>query len=148
MVKGENVMKEYFQNEKMTREVFNSDWLYTGDFGYLDEDGYIYLEAREKEMINVGGLKVSPVEIERLLKRHDGIADCACVGMPDPKGIAGEVVKAYLVKKKGNSTEPSFANIVDFLKNRIETYKIPIQIQWFEAIPKTSSGKIQRLKLK
>jgi long-chain acyl-CoA synthetase len=148
LVKGENVMQEYFENKKMTEETFASDWLYTGDYGCYDEDGYFYLEAREKEMINVGGLKVSPVEIEDLLKKHECIADCACVGIRDPKGISGEAVKACMVKKTGCLTEPNFAEIVDFLKNRIETYKIPIQIQWINAIPKTSSGKIQRLKLK
>jgi long-chain acyl-CoA synthetase len=132
----------------MTKEIFKAGWLYTGDLGYKDENNYFYLKAREKEMINVGGLKVAPAEIEKALLMHGDIMDCACVGMPDPKGITGEVVKAYLVKKNGNSTKPSFDDLFDFLKNSIETYKIPVQIEWVDAIPKTSSGKIQRMKLK
>jgi len=148
MVKGENVMKEYFQNEKMTREVFNSDWLYTGDFGYLDEDGYIYLEAREKEMINVGGLKVSPVEIERLLKRHGSIEDCACVGIPDPKGISGEVPKAFIVYNKDYPNRPNDIELTDFLRDKLESYKLPVEFEWIDSVPTTTSGKIRRLSLK
>jgi long-chain acyl-CoA synthetase len=148
MVRGNNVMKQYYKNKEMTKEIFKAGWLYTGDLGYKDENNYFYLKAREKEMINVGGLKVAPAEIEKALLMHGDIMDCACVGMPDPKGITGEVVKAYLVKKNGNSTKPSFDDLFDFLKNSIETYKIPVQIEWVDAIPKTSSGKIQRMKLK
>ena len=148
LVKGENVMKEYFQNEKMTQEVFNSDWLYTGDLGYLDKEGYIYLEAREKEMINVGGLMVSPVEIERLLKRHGSIEDCACVGIPDPKGISGEVPKVFVKHNKMYSNKPNDIELTDFLRDKLESYKLPVEFEWIDSIPKTSSGKIQRLTLK
>jgi long-chain acyl-CoA synthetase len=148
LVKGENVMKEYFRNRKETEEVFKSNWLYTGDYGYRDGDDYFYLEAREKEMINVCGLKVSQIEIERHLKKHESIADCACIGISDPKGIAGEVVKAFIVHNNFRPDKPDDAELADFLRERIEPYKIPVEFEWIESIPMTESGKIQRLKLK
>jgi long-chain acyl-CoA synthetase len=148
LVKGENVMREYFENQSMTREVFNADWLYTGDYGFCDEDGYFYLEAREKEMINVGGLKVSPVEIENLLKKYRGIEDCACVGISDPKGISGEVPKAFVVCNKNCTNKPNEIELTDFLRDKLESYKLPVEFEWIDSIPKTTSGKIQRLSLK
>lgn len=148
MVKGENVMREYYRKKKMTEEVFYSDWLYTGDYGYRDEDGYFYLVAREKEMINVGGLKVSPVEIEWILRKHESIADCACVGIPDPKGITGEAPKAFIVHNDLGSKRPDEYELVDYLRDKLELYKIPIEFEWIDSIPRTSSGKIQRLVLK
>ena len=148
MVKGENVMQEYYQKKDMTKEVFYSDWLYTGDYGYRDEDGYFYFVARDKEMMNVAAHMVSPVEIEELLKKHTSIADCACVGIPDPKGISGEVPKAFIVPYDPGSKRPDEYELIDYLKDRLEPYKIPIEFEWIDSIPKTSSGKIQRLLLK
>jgi long-chain acyl-CoA synthetase len=148
MVKGENVMQEYFENEKTTDEVLASDWLYTGDYGYYDEDGFFYLEAREKEMINVGGLKVSPVEIEELLKRHSSVEDCACVGIPDPRGISGEVPKAFIIYNSNDPNRPDDIELSDFLRDKLEPYKLPVEFEWVDSIPQTSSGKIQRLSLK
>ena len=148
MVRGSNVMKQYYKNEEMTKEVFKSGWLYTGDLGYEDERNYFYLIAREKEMINVGGLKVAPVEIEQLLKRHGSIEDCACVGIPDPKCISGEVPKAFIVYNKNYPNRPNDIELTDFLRDDLESYKLPVEFEWIDSVPKTTSGKIQRLLLK
>ena len=145
-VKGEHVTCSYW-NE--TPERFASDfygeYFRTGDSGVQDERGYIYLKSRIKEMINVGGKKVSPMEVEDILNTIPGIEDSACVAMPDPEGVMGELVKAFVVCKDENLTD---AAIIEILKPKLEMYKLPAVIERIDAIPRTASGKIQRLKLK
>lgn len=97
-------------------------------------------------MINLGGRKVSPVEIERLLIDHEAVADCACVSIPDPNGITGEAVKVFVVAEEAQCL-PSADQLTNFLRGKIEPYKLPIEYEWIEAIPRTSSGKVQRLSL-
>jgi long-chain acyl-CoA synthetase len=99
-------------------------------------------------MINVGGLKVSPVEIEELLKRHSSVEDCACVGIPDPRGISGEVPKAFIIYNSNDPNRPDDIELSDFLRDKLEPYKLPVEFEWVDSIPQTSSGKIQRLSLK
>ena len=147
-VKGGMVMKEYYENEMLTKESSADGWFYTGDLGHKDEEGYIYLDGREKEIINVGGLKVSPVEIEDILNQHGDIQSCACVGIPDPNGITCETVKVFLVSKGSQLKLPSPCDLQTFLKDKLEPYKIPTEYEWIKSIPKTSSGKIQRNLLK
>ena len=118
----------------------------TGDWGTRDNDGYIHLKSRKKELINVGGKKVSPVEVEDVLKDIAFVDDCACVGADDPAGILGEVVKAFIVTLQPEKV--SFDVIDALIGNKLEGYKHPAIYQVIGAIPKTSSGKIQRLSLK
>lgn len=139
-VKGNHVMKGYL-NHQITADFFN-DYFRTGDWGYKDTDGYVYLKSRKKELINVGGKKVSPFEVEELIKQVEGIVDCACVGAADPEGILGEVVKAYVVRNP--QTNVTFDSISSFLHSRLESYKLPAIFQWTKEIPKTPNGKIQR----
>lgn len=146
MVKGGMVTRGYWRNPNFDGEFLHSGWFYTGDYGYRDEEGYLHLEAREKDLINVGGRKVSPVEIENALAEHENIIGCACVGIPDPQGITGEAVKAFLVAHDG-SRLPDGTEIVDFLRDKLEPYKIPVTFCWIDAIPMTPSGKIQRAAL-
>ena len=133
-VKGEHVTCSYW-NE--TPERFASDFF----------DGYfrtIYLKSRIKEMINVGGKKVSPMEVEDILNKIPGIKESACIGIPDPGIVLGEVVKAFIVADESLTDN----EIMEQLKSQLEVYKLPIEIERIAEIPKTSSGKIQRLKLK
>jgi long-chain acyl-CoA synthetase len=148
LVKGSMVMKKYYENEMLTQESLADGWFYTGDLGHKDEEGYIYLDGREKELINVGGLKVSPLEVENILNQHDIVDDCACIGIPDPKNITGETVKAFLVSKGGPLNLPSPRDLQTFLNDKLEPYKLPTEYEWIKFIPKTSSGKIQRNLLK
>ena len=145
-VKGEHVTCSYW-NE--TPERFAQDFYHgyfrTGDAGCLDDEGYIHLKSRIKEMINVGGKKVSPMEVEDILNTIPGIEDSACVAMPDPEGVMGELVKAFIVCKDDSLTD---AAILEALKPKLEVYKLPAAIERIDAIPKTASGKVQRLKLK
>lgn len=145
-VKGEHVTCSYWNEtpERFAKDFFNG-YFRTGDAGCLDVDGYIHLKSRIKEMINVGGKKVSPMEVEDILKTIPGIEDCACVAMPDPEGVMGELVKAFIVCKDDSLTD---STILDALRPKLEVYKLPAAIERIDAIPKTASGKVQRLKLK
>ena len=145
-VKGEHVTCSYWNEtpERFAKDFFNG-YFRTGDCGYLDADGYIHLKSRIKEMINVGGKKVSPMEVEDVLNTIPGITDCACVAMPDPEGVLGEVVKAFIVCKDDALTNVA---IIEALRPKLEVYKLPVAIERIDAIPKTASGKVQRLKLK
>ncbi len=145
-VKGKHVTCSYWNEtpERFAQDFFNG-YFRTGDCGYLDEMGYIHLKSRIKEMINVGGKKVSPMEVEAILNTIPGIEDSACVAMPDPEGVMGELVKAFIVCKDENLTD---AAIIEILKPKLEMYKLPAVIERIDVIPKTASGKIQRLNLK
>ena len=144
-VKGEHVTCSYW-NE--TPERFDSDfydgYFRTGDCATMDADGNIYLKSRIKEMINVGGKKVAPMEVEDILNTVPGIKESACIGIPDPGIVLGEVVKAFVVADEGLTDD----EILNQLRPQLEVYKLPVAIERIDAIPKTSSGKIQRLSLK
>ena len=143
-IKGEHVTKGYLKHDN--HDTFFGDYFRTGDCGYKDNDGYLYLKSRIKELINVGGKKVSPMEVDLQIQAIPGVVDCACVGVPDPEGVLGEVVKACIVKEP--SSELSFETIASILAGKLENYKIPIVWQWIDSIPRTHNGKIQRSLLK
>ena len=142
-VKGAHVCSDYWG---MPKEEFKKDffgeYFRTGDWGHIDEDGYIYLVSRKKEIINVGGKKVSPVEVEEHLNEIDGIEESACVGVHD--NVLGEVVKAFCVCSKNLD----FEEVKKILFKKIETYKIPAFFEVIKELPKTQNGKLQRLLLK
>lgn len=143
-IKGEHVTHGYL--DLPVGDSFFGDYFRTGDWGYKTEDGYVYLISRKKELINVGGKKVSPIEVEEQLLKIPGVEDCACIGVPDDNEVLGEVVKAFIVKEKGS--EITFADIDEQLTGKLESYKIPVCYEWIDAIPKTQNGKIQRGLLK
>lgn len=142
-VRGNMVSRSYFLPQD-NENAFYGDWFRTGDWGHMDDNGNFYLTGRKKELINVGGEKVSPAAIEDAILSL-GVKDCACVAVSDPNGMLGEVPKAYLVKG-------GFPLEIDDIKNRLmkllPPHEIPVEWEWIESIPRTSSGKIQRLKLK
>lgn len=144
-VKGEHVTCSYW-NE--TPERFASDfydgYFRTGDCATMDADGNIYLKSRIKEMINVGGKKVAPMEVEDILNTIPGVKESACIGIPDPGLVLGEVVKVFVVADDSLTNE----DIMEQLRLKLEVYKLPVEIERINEIPKTSSGKIQRLSLK
>ena len=141
-VKGNMVMRRYLA-EADNKDAFFGEYFRTGDCGYIGDGGYIYLVGRQKEIINVGGKKVSPMEVEDVICSL-GVGDCVCVPMSDANGILGEVVKCYLLK---GSTEMSFEDIAEGVKDKLEPYKRPVVYEWIDEIPKTASGKKQRVGL-
>lgn len=142
-VKGNMVLLRYLE-EKDTKDAFYGDYFRTGDCGYKSADGYIYLLGRDKELINVGGKKVSPMEVEDTI-RALGVGDCVCIPMKDPDGIMGELVKCYVLR---DSTGLSFEQIADGLSDKLENYKRPVVYEWIDQILYTASGKKQRINLK
>lgn len=142
VVRGGMVMKEYWKQPELTKKAFCEEGLKTGDIGYVDADGYLFLLGRRNDLINVGGRKVSPDEIENALRQLDGVKDAGCVGEPDE--LLGECVKAFLVTDR----EIRRSEVVAFLRARVEECKIPQVIERIDSIPRTNSGKIQRQMLR
>jgi acyl-CoA synthetase (AMP-forming)/AMP-acid ligase II len=131
----------YYKNEKQTAETFKNEWCYTGDLGYLDEEGYVYLSGRVKDMIVTGGQNVFSAEVENILVSHPAVADCTVIGLPDDKW--GEAVTAVIVKKAGS--EVTKEDIITFCKQEMAGFKVPKNIIWHEGqLPRTPTGKVQK----
>ena len=143
-VKGENVMKGYWNNPEATQKTVKNGWLYTGDLGYQDQDGFFFIVGRSKEMIIRGGENIYPKEVEEALYRHPLILEAAVIGLPNERW--GEEVAAFVVLKEGRSL--SAKEIREFIKDKIADYKIPRRIEIVSLLPKTATGKIQKLKLR
>jgi long-chain acyl-CoA synthetase len=142
-VRAATVMKSYWRDPERTRTVLDQQgWFDTGDLGYLDADGYLFLQGRGDDVINVGGRKVYPAAIEDLALRYAGVAEAACVAAPDPEGLVAEVPVLYIVAADQAAPDP--AGLLRFLEAGIERYAVPRQVRCVEALPKTASGKIQR----
>lgn len=142
-VKGNMVLTRYLE-ESDTKNAFFGEYFRTGDCGYKTEEGYIYLLGREKELINVGGKKVSPMEVEDAIMAL-GVGDCVCVPMKDEAGIMDELVFCYVLK---DSTTLTFEEIAEQLSGKLEHYKLPVAYDWIDKIPMTASGKKQRTQVK
>ena len=142
-IQGDIVGQGYWQDEERTKHAFWGEVFRTGDRGVMNESGFIFLKGRAGEMINVGGRKVSPIEIEEVLRRVRGIKDCACIGVPD--AISGEAITAFVV---ADEKPVPIHNVISYLRLQIEPYKIPQSFKWIDDIPKTTSGKIKRFSLK
>lgn len=138
-------MARYYNNPEATAETIDEDgWLRTGDAGYLDEDGYLYIHDRVKDMIISGGENVYPAEVENALYAHPQIADVAVIGVPDPKW--GEAVKACVVVKDG--AELTEAEVIAHARQHIAGYKCPKSVDFIAALPRNPSGKILRRELR
>lgn len=140
IVKGENIMKGYYRKEEETAAVIKDGWLYTGDIARLDEEGYIYILDRKKDLIIVRGLNVYPREIEEAIYHHPKVKEVCVVGVPDKS--RGEVPKAFVVVKERE--ELTEEELLEFLRPRLAGYKIPRYIEFRNELPKSASGKILR----
>lgn len=143
-VKGPNVMSGYVGRPHDTAEVLRGGWLHTGDLGYRDEDGYIFIVDRKKDMIIVGGLNVYPREIEEVLYRHPAVKEAAVIGLSHP--VKGETPVAFIAPKEGAAVDEK--EILRYLRERLANYKLPTAIEVRESLPKTSTGKILKRALK
>ena len=144
IIKGPTLMSGYWNRPDLTAETIRDGWLYTGDLAKTDEEGYIYIVDREKDMYISGGENVYPAEIERVFFIHPKVFDVAVVGVPDEKW--GEVGKACIVLKPGETLTEREA--LAFLQGKVGRYKIPKYVEFVEELPKTASGKIQKYLLK
>ncbi len=143
-VKGPQFIKGYRNRPEETAKTFRDGWLYTGDIGYFDEDDYLFIVDRKKEMILVGGFNVYPREIDEVLAKHPAILEVATVGVPD--SFSGEAVKSYVALKPGASLDRN--SLEAYCKERLVKYKLPKHIEFLDALPKTGVGKINKLELK
>lgn len=143
VVKGPQVMKGYWNRQEETEKTLRDGWLYTGDLGYMDEEGYFYIVDRKKDMIIAGGYNIYPREIEEVLYEHPAVKEAAAAGIPDP--YRGETVKAYVVLKEGwTVTEEELDR---HLRKNLAAYKVPRLYEFRDELPKTTVGKILRRRL-
>lgn len=145
VAQGGNIMKGYFNDKQATDKVLIKGNLYTGDVAKVDDDGFIYIVAREKNIIKSGGIRISPKEIEDIILQIPEVVECAVIGVLDD--ILGEAVKAFVVIVS-DKTFVDFKYILDFCKKQLPSYKIPRYIEFLNALPKNSSGKVLIKKLK
>jgi fatty-acyl-CoA synthase len=143
IVKGPIQMMGYWNAPEETRKIIKAGWLYTGDLGRIDEEGFVYVVDRKKDMYISGGENVYPAELERALLTHPKIREAAVIGIPDEKW--GSVGKAFLCLNKAETL--NYEELVLFLKGRIASYKIPKSMEVFDELPKTASGKIKKKNL-
>jgi acyl-CoA synthetase (AMP-forming)/AMP-acid ligase II len=134
----------YYKNPDATELSFRDGWYHTGDLGYFDDEGYLFVAGRKKDMIKSGGISVFPLEIEEVLYRHPDVLEAAVVGLPDPEW--GEKVQAAVVLKEGAGTRAE--GLVQFCKERLASYKIPKSVDFFPSLPHTNIGKVDKGKLK
>jgi len=143
-ISSATVMKGYWNKEDATRKAIAANWFSTGDAGFFDPDGYLYIHDRVKDMIVSGGENIYPAEVENAIFGHPAVADVAVIGVPDEKW--GEAVKAVVVKKPG--IDASAADIIAFARERIAGYKLPKTVDFITALPRNPTGKVLRRELR
>lgn len=143
-MRGSNVMMGYWNNEAETAHAVRSGWMHTGDLGFMDEHGYVFLVDRLKDMIISGGENVYSAEVEAALSQHPGVSSCAVIGVPDDKW--GERVHAVVVRTPENNS--SGDELRDFVGERIARYKAPRSVDFVDALPLSPVGKILKRTLR
>ena len=144
-LRAPNVTPGYFNRPQETAAALTADgWLRTGDGGYLDADGYLFLTDRIKDMIVSGGENVYPVEVEEALAQHPDVAEVAVIGVPDERW--GETVKALVVARPGSA--PTADELIAFARERLAGYKLPRSVDFVEELPRTPSGKVLKRELR
>jgi long-chain acyl-CoA synthetase len=144
LVRGPNVFGGYWQHPDDTQKAFTNGWFRTGDVGIFDDDGYLFLVDRSRDMIIVSGFNVYPKEVENVLRDHPAVADCAVVGQPDP--YSGERVKAYVVASPDGGVMTG--DLVAFCRTRLAPYKVPSEVEVVADIPRNAAGKVLRRTLR
>jgi acyl-coenzyme A synthetase/AMP-(fatty) acid ligase len=146
-VGGAHVSPGYWDDAELSAATFANGWTRTGDVAHLDDAGFIHLHGREDDLVNTGGIKVAPDEVERVLAEHPAVSEAACIGMPDPRGIAGQVLRAFLVAA-ADQPRPSDVELSRWVAQHLEPYKVPAQYDWVSVLPRTASGKLIRAALR
>lgn len=140
VMKAPQLMQGYWNRPEETKEILRNGWLYTGDIGYMDGDGYIFLTSRKKDVIKCGGFQVWPREVEEILMAHPAVAEVCVGGIPDPRQM--EAVKAWVVLKEGQSATPE--ELQKFCREKLTGYKVPKHFEFRKDLPKTFVGKVLR----
>jgi benzoate-CoA ligase len=146
-VKGDSTMAYYWNQHEKTKATLFGEWIQTGDKYYQDKDGYFWYCGRADDMLKVGGIWVSPVEVENTLVGHSAVLEAAVVGHEDTDRLVKP--KAFVVLKDGQTASPGLEDeLKTFVKDKLAPYKYPRWIEFVPALPKTATGKIQRFKLR
>jgi long-chain acyl-CoA synthetase len=144
VLRSPTVMLGYYKNAEETQKTIVDGWLYTGDIGYVDKDGYFYITDRKKDLIIVGGFNVFPREIDELIYQHPKVKEGISIGIPDPR--KGERIKVYIVLKDGETATPE--EFIAYFKERLTPYKVPSEVEFRTELPKSMIGKILRRALR
>jgi acyl-CoA synthetase (AMP-forming)/AMP-acid ligase II len=142
--RGSVVMKGYFGNAQATAAVSTNGWHRTGDIGMKDDDGFVYIVDRKKDMIISGGFNVYPTEVEQVLWTHEAVQDCAVIGAPDDKW--GEAVTAVVELKPGAKTDE--AELIALCKARLGGVKAPKRVEFWDALPRSAVGKVLKREIR
>lgn len=134
----------YYKNPEATNASFRDGWFYTGDLGYFDAEGFLFVAGRKKDMVKSGGISIYPLEIESVIYSHPDILEAAVIGVPDEKW--GEAVKAVVVLKPGAAV--SGDALIGFCKERLSAYKVPKSVEFRVALPHTEIGKVNKVRLR
>jgi long-chain acyl-CoA synthetase len=145
LVKGKVVMKGYYNLPEETRAVLKEGWFNTGDIGYQDEEGYVFITDRKKDIIIKGGFNISPNEIEECLRTHPKVQEAAVVGHKE-KGGREEAIKAFVVPVENEKI--SHTELIKFCRSSLAPYKVPDEIVFREALPNSASGKVLKKELR
>jgi len=143
-IKGHNVMMGYWNNSEATEASIKDGWLLTGDIGHLDDDGYLYITDRKKDMLLVNGINVYPREVEEVIYQFEGVSEAAVVGINDPR--KGDLVVACIVPSEEAEIDES--GLKEFLKTKLAAYKLPRKVMIMESLPRNATGKILKTKLR
>ncbi len=144
VVRGPNVMRGYYKNPEETAAALRGGWLHTGDAGFLDEEGYLFITDRFKDMIIKGGYNIYPSEIEGYLEEHPAVGEVAVIGIPDQK--YGEEIMAFVVPAPGQDIDEG--SLIEFAKSRMTPYKAPSRVQLVDGLPKSLVGKVLKKELR
>jgi acyl-CoA synthetase (AMP-forming)/AMP-acid ligase II len=144
VARGANVTQGYLDEPEETAAILHDGWLWTGDLACRDADGFLFHRGRSKEILKIGGHRVSPVEIEQVIARHPGVAEAAVVGTKHD--LMGEVATAFVVPRAG-SAPPSEAELRRHCREQLPPYQVPVAFTWVEGLPRNSAGKLLRADL-
>ena len=137
-------MMGYWNNPEATKAAIKGEWFLSGDIGYLDEDGYLYITDRKKDMLLVNGINVYPRELEEVIYRFNGVKEAAVIGVNDPR--KGDMVVACVAPSDGAKIEDVV--LLEFLRDKLAVYKMPRKVMQMEALPRNATGKILKTKLR
>ena len=138
------MLEGYWEQPEETARALAGDWFHTGDGGAIDDDGYLVIQDRKKDVIITGGENVSSIEVEDAIFSHPDVAEVAVIGVPDEKW--GETIKALVVK--ADDSDLTEQELIDYVKSKVARYKAPSTVEFREMLDRTATGKLQKFKLR
>jgi benzoate-CoA ligase len=146
-VRNDGVAACYWNKHDLTKKSFVGDWFITGDQFYQDPEGFFWYAGRADDMIKAGGIWVSPLEVEEVLREHPAVADCAVIGAPDTDGL--EKPMAFVITNEGYAASSALEQeLQQYVRSRLAHYKYPRWVRFVDDLPRTASGKVQRYRLR